>query len=131
MHLRITGDTNEESGVGRVIDDISGPTRKRFLQASYGDALLGIVIVLMCRDPQLNFKQRIRRSTKEKKLYIDIMLSLDQMRPLDHQERGRVIAERLLAEVPPIIAKYRLPDFDLPAFTRDFQEVISEQLLRH
>ncbi|MBF4518710.1 hypothetical protein IRZ71_20330 [Flavobacterium sp. ANB] len=41
---------------------------------NYGSDLSDIGIVLMCRSPEYNFKQRIRMSKKDKTLNIDIML---------------------------------------------------------
>jgi hypothetical protein len=119
MDLFITGDINRESGVAEVLDEISSPTRRHFTPAEYGGGLVGIAVVLMCRDPRLNFKRRIRFSKKEKVLYIDIMLSLDQMRIASHEHRKRVIVERLLDEIPVVLHRYSIKDFDETRFVED------------
>ena len=126
MNLRITCDANSESGVGIIIDEISGPTRKHFLPKAYGDGLKGIVIVLMCRNPDLNFKQRIRFSKKDKTLYMDVMLDLKQMIRAAHQDRKRTIINRLTDEVPIIIHKYSFPDFDEKHFVEELKNCLNK-----
>ena len=121
MHVRITGDFNAESGVDEVLNELSGPIRRFFLPKDYGSGLSGLVIVLMCRDSGLNFKRRIRVSSKEKKLYMDVMLDLLQMRPAEHQERKRDIIERLAQEIPIVLRKYALKEFDEVRFVGDLK----------
>jgi hypothetical protein len=122
MHFRITSDANEESGVGHIIDEISGPTRKHFVSENYGLGLLGIVIVLMCRNPELKFKRRLRLVKKDRKLYLDIMLYLHEMTPLEHEARKRVIGSRIAGELPSILRKYSIPDFDDVRFIDDMHD---------
>jgi len=127
MHFRVTGDSNEESGVSAVVIEWSGPARLFFLEKNYGVGLEGIVVVLMCRDPRLDFKRRVRLDRKEMKLYVDVMLELGVMTGLDHDERKRLIVARLLAELPPIIGKYQLRDFDCTAFMEDLRTWFAER----
>lgn len=122
MHVRVTGDTNAESGVGEVVGEVSGPLRQYFLGREYGEGLLGVVVVLMCRDSQLKFKQRIRLSKKEKKLYMDIMLQSEEMTKLSMDSRRRAVSERITTEVPQIVARYVLPRFDSKRFVSDLTE---------
>ena len=119
MHLRITSDANVESGVGQVIDEISGPTRKHFESKDYGETLLGIVIVLMCRNPELNFVRRLRFARKEKTIFLDAMLDLEQMRHADHQHRKRIVVGQLMMEVPLVLRKYSVAGFDEVRFLED------------
>ena|SRR6266511_387392 len=100
-----------------------------FDDRDYGPGLTSPVVILMCRDPDLKFRRRVRLDHKTRTLYSDIMLDLPEMRSVGHARRRSVIAQRLVTEIPPTIAKYRLPDFDLSLFTRDFQHIIEEQLL--
>src|SRR5689334_2516327 len=109
LHLGITCDANAESGVGIVVNEISGPTRKHFAAKNYGIGVHGIGVVLMCRDPELNFKRRLRFSKKDKMLYMDIMLDLNQMRQAEHGVRKRIVVERLADEVPAVLHKYSIP----------------------
>ncbi len=126
LHLRITSDANEESGVGEVVDEISGPTRKHFATKSYGIGILGIGVVLMCRNPELKFKQRLTFSKADKRLSMDVMLDLAQMRQADHQGRKRIIRERLAEEVPAVLRKYSIPDFDEERFVADLKHWLAE-----
>jgi hypothetical protein len=126
MQLRITGDVNAESGVGQVIDEISGPTRRHFVPKDYGDGLSGVGVVLMCRNPELNFTRRLRFARKEKTVYMDVMLDLTQMRQATHEVRKRIICERLIEEIPAIVRKYSLADFDDALFEQDLKAWLSE-----
>ena len=122
MHFRITSDANFESGVGSVVDEISGPTRRRFASADYGAGLVSIVIVLMCRDPALDFKRRIRFSQKDKALSMDVMLNLEQMRNAKHEDRIKIVFERIANDVSDAIAKYSLVGFDDNLFKNELNE---------
>ncbi len=126
MRLVITSDENEESGVGEVVDEISGPTRKHFMEEDYGRGLRDIGIVLMCRDPELNFKRRLRFSKKDQCLYMDIMLDLDQMTPLPHEARKRLILGRLADEIPAVLRKYDFKDFAEERFVKDLKNWLAK-----
>jgi len=121
MDLFITSDANAESGLGEVVYRISGPTRKHFAAKDYGASLHGVGVVLMCRNPALKFKQRIKFVKKEKTLYLDIMLDLDQMRVATPEERQQIVIQRILKEVPEIIARKAIPDFNQEEFACDLQ----------
>jgi hypothetical protein len=121
MRLMVTCDANSESGVGQVIDEICGPTHQHFVPKNYGDGLAGLGVVLMCRDPELNFKRRLRFSRKEKTVYMDVMLDLTQMRQAAHEVRKRIICERLIEEIPAVVRKYSIADFDDALFEQDLK----------
>ena len=121
MHFRITSDANQESGVGEVVCDLSGPTRKHFVPRDYGSGLPRLAVVLMCRDPALNFKRRVRFAKKNQTLYMDVMLHLPEMVPLTHHERCRVIIQRMEREISEALSKYNFADFDRPRFESDLQ----------
>ena len=120
MELFITSDANEGSGVGKVVGEISGPTRKHF-ERDYGPGVNGICVCLMCRDPYLKFKRRLRFSKKDKVLYMDIMLDFPQMRELSHEQRKAIILQRLGDEIPTILRKYAFKEFDEPRFVDDLK----------
>jgi hypothetical protein len=126
MHLRITGDIAAQSGLAQIIDDWSGLTRQHFVAKDYGNGLLGLVVVLMCQGQELNRKRRIRLSKKEKKLYLDVMLDLDEMRKVDQQVRKTIVAERLADDVPGGLRRYSIPDFDQVRFIEDFKSWLLE-----
>jgi hypothetical protein len=121
MRFMITSDANQESGVGEVVYDVCGPTHQHFLPRDYGSGLPQLGVVLMCRDPLFNFKRRVRFSKKDQALYMDVMLHLPDMIPLTHDERRRVIVQRLLFEIPEVLTKYAFRDFDQPRFESDLR----------
>lgn len=126
MRLMVTSDANSESGVGQVIDEICGPTLQYFAPKKYGDGLASLGVVLMCRDPELHFKRRIRFSRKEKTVYMDVMLDLAQMRQATHEVRKQIICERLFEEIPAVVRKYSIKDFDDALFEQDLKAWLSE-----
>lgn len=121
MYIRTTGDTAAESKVGQVIYSISGPTEDRFAKKDYGAGSPGIVVVLMCQDPALNLKRRVRFAKKDNKLYLDVKLDLDEMKAAKPAARRRIILARIHRDVAEVIARYRLPDFDSAKFLKDLQ----------
>jgi hypothetical protein len=127
MKLNILCDAHWESGLENISKELSSTGyRQAFASRDYGSDLNGIVIILMCRDPSLNFKQRIRLAKKEKILYLDIMLELDQMRQAKHEARKRIVAVRLAADVPAVLSKYQLANFDRIRFLEDFKSWLQQ-----
>lgn len=124
MRVFITCDSYFTSGIGEIVDSIGGSTLKHFSAKDYGTGLLGLVVVLMCQDPAYNLKRRIRLSKKDKKLYMDIMLDLPFMVSATPNERQREVVQRLYDEVPNILAKYKIEDFDKVGFIEDFHSWI-------
>ena len=129
MKVGLLGDSNIESGVAQVIFDIAGATKKHFTTKNYGAGLTGICVVLMCRDPWLNFTRRVRLSKKEKILYMDVMLNLEHMKSLSFQERRQVIIPIISDEIMAITSRYKIGDFDQNAFFADaiywFKQLLS------
>ena len=52
---------------------------------------------------------------------MDIMFSLPDMIALDDEGRKRLVAERLWQEVPAIVSKYKIQDFDTERFLADYE----------
>jgi hypothetical protein len=126
MRVNILGDIYWESKVDKVLDALSDINYWTYFQErEYGEELVGLTIVLMCQEPALDLKQRIRLSKKEKKLYLDIMLDLPEMKRSDQTTRNRIVQKKLLAEVPVIVRKYKLREFDTERFIEDFQQKFS------
>ncbi len=67
----------------------------------------------------------MRFSKKERKLYLDIMLDLNQMRASDKVSRKQFIAERILEEVPAALRKYKVSKFDDSRFIEDMKNWLS------
>jgi hypothetical protein len=127
MRVNILSDTDAKAKVDQVTWLLSPHTF--FAGRDYGPGLSGLAIILMCRTPDLLFRRRVRMDRKERCLYTDVMLHFPSMKAFGHQGRRLIVLSRLLTDIPPTIAKYRLPDFDLAAFTNDFTHMLEEQLL--
>ncbi|HEX6429921.1 MAG TPA: hypothetical protein VF008_19640 [Niastella sp.] len=120
MRFSLLCDAHQDAGLDKVLFRFSDLGLKRFFEErNYGDTLAGITIVLMCQNPALNIKQRIRHSKKEKKLYMDIMLDLDQFKQLSQEQRERIVAAKMFAELVPVLKKYKFGHFDVEAFEAD------------
>lgn len=122
MRFFLTSDANSESGLGDTLFGVSKQLREYFSDRFYDDSGIEMAIVLMCRDPHWNFKQRIRFVKKENCLYMDIMLDLDVMSRADPATRKRIVGEKIVNEVPQIVAKKKFKAFDLPRFMKDLRE---------
>lgn len=129
FRFNILADFYWETQIDKVLESLSNTGYRRFfLEQDYGVSLDGITVVLMCQAPYLNLKQRIRLSKKEKKIYLDIMLDLPHFLEIAQKERERIIVDKLIAEIPPIIAKYKLEDFNLAEFEKDLENWMSKIL---
>ena len=123
MEFFITYDASWEAKIDKVLNALDETRYKAvFQKRKYGDVIDGIAIVLMCRNTNLKFKQRIRYSRIQKTIYMDLMLNLDQFILIEQKERTRIVADKLIKEVPVIIAKYKLKDFDLSKFKVDLNK---------
>jgi hypothetical protein len=128
MKFFITCDSFWEVQVDKVIDRIDETGYKRFfLEQNYGTSLEGITVILICQN--LNLKQRIRFSKKEKKIYLDIMLDLKQFLNITQEEREKIIIESLILQIPPIISKYNFIDFNIVDFDKDLKNWMSKFFL--
>ena len=120
MKFFVTYDANIESGLIDLLNKMNDEGfYDYFAEKFYDDSGIEIVVILMCRSPYLKFKQRIRFSKKENRLYTDIMLGYEHMTTTATAGRKRYVAEKLINEVPQIIAKYKFRDFDLKRFSSD------------
>lgn len=121
MKIGFTGDSDIESGLSEVLYSFGTRVEDYFVEKRYGDSGLELFVVLMCRDPRWKFKQRIRFDRKDNCLYMDLMLDLPTMSGANFETRRRIVAEKIVSEVPAIIGKYKLKDFDLPRFSTDLK----------
>ena len=76
MRFTINADNSQETRVGsQVASEFPARELEDWLHfKNYGNDLVDVGIILMCRNPEYNFKQRIRMDRKNKILYIDLML---------------------------------------------------------
>ena len=56
------------------------------------------------------------------------MLDLPHFMEITQKEREKIIVGKLILEIPPIIAKYKLEDFDLVKFKTDLKNWMSKIL---
>ena len=122
MHLGLTGDIDTTSGVGPVIYAMAGPTRKHFIAQDYGADLAGIAIVLMCQSSSLNLKQRVKFVKNDRRLFVDVMLNLDEMCRLSPEDRKQAIGVRIVASLREVLRKYAFAQFDAERFLNDFTQ---------
>jgi len=123
VRFRIVSDADQETGLHDISDEINrSPMDDFFVHRQYDDLGISIGVVLMGRDPGWNFQQRISFSKKENKLYMDLMFDWHSMVGAKHSARKRIVAEKMITEIPQIIAKKRFKDFDLPRFSSDLRE---------
>lgn len=129
MRFNITSDANYETKVG---DHVTTQFPRRELQdflhfKNYGNDLVDIIIVLMCRNPEYDFKQRIRLNRNNKILYIDLMLDYSFfISDITQEDRIDVVVKKIIEEVPPIVKKYKLKDFDLDLFMKDLKKYLKK-----
>jgi GGDEF domain-containing protein len=127
MRFNLLSDADWDSKIDKVLDTFSDFGYRRFFEEkNYGNSLDGITVVFMCRNPEHNFKQRIKHSKAEKKVYLDIMLDLNQFKQIEQRERERIVAQKLISEIPPIIDRYKFNDFDLPNFEIDLRKLLKK-----
>lgn len=129
FRFNILADFYWESKIDKVLDTLSETAYRHFFSEQYyGSSLNGITVVLMCQDPNLKLKQRVKLSKKEKKIYLDIILDLNRFLQIDQKEREKIVVEKLIDEVPAIIRKYKLEDFDLQKFESDLKNSMTKIL---
>ena len=127
MKVNVLGDFWWESKLDHVLRVLN--LRHYFQDRNYGSDVNGVVIDLICNDPKLNQKQRIRFTKNNKTLYMDIMLKLNDFIEATHQKRRELVAENILKEVPKVLKKYNFKDFEYDKFISDLEEAINIQLL--
>lgn len=121
MKVNILGDAEWQSGVGEVLDWLATTNYwEEFEIRDYGPGLDAVVIGLICRDPQLNFKRRVRHSRKDKAIYLDVMLNLADFIDASNGRRRQMVLSALLDEVPQTVAKYDIENFGRDSFMADF-----------
>lgn len=126
MKLKLLSDSNSESGISQTIINFDNGTFTRYFEnKEYGSDLSRIVVVFMCRSPDLVFKRRIRFDKSEKVLYMDIMLHLPDVIKLNETSKRLFLLNKLQQELPPIIKKYKFKNFNEVLFMEDLAELVS------
>jgi hypothetical protein len=110
--FQLLSDTDSESGILIAKQKITSNGFNKYITSeNYGSDLNGIVIILMCRKPEIVFKKRLRLSKKEKVLYMDIMLDYDLFNNMAFEQRITQICKTLLVELSQVLKKYKFQDF--------------------
>ena len=129
LRLNITADFSSESGIDEVLSTLSKTKYFQFFKPkSYGDDLEGICIILMCQNPALNLRKRIRFSRKEKKIYMDVMLNLDDYSRATLEWRLQNTITMILNEISENLKKYNLSSFDVESFMSDLKQLLLSAL---
>ena len=125
MVFGITCDISWETKVSEFLDltnSRENSIREFFQDKNYGEKPSGIFIILVCHEPELNYKQRKRFSKKENVFYLDIMLDYKKMVNSEKLKRNEIISEKITAELPFALKKYKFPKFELQKFETDLTE---------
>lgn len=110
--FQLLSDTDSESGILIAKQQITSNGFNKYITSeNYGSDLNGIVIILICRKPEIVFKKRLRLSKKEKVLYMDIMLDYDLFNNMTFEQRITQICKTLLVELSQVLKKYKFQDF--------------------
>jgi len=110
--FQLLSDTDSESGILIAKQQITSNGFNKYITSeNYGSDLNGIVVILMCRKPEIVFKKRLRLSKKEKVLYMDIMLDHDLFNNMTFEQRITQICKTLLVELSQVLKKYKFQDF--------------------
>lgn len=110
--FQLLSDTDSESGILIAKQQITSNGFNKYITSeNYGSDLNGIVVILMCRKPEIVFKKRLRLSKKEKVLYMDIMLDYDLFNNMTFEQRITQICKTLLVELSQVLKKYKFQDF--------------------
>ena len=121
--FHLISDTFFSSGILEAKQRITNNQLHKIIESEiYGDDLNGIVICLMCCDPDIIFKRRLRFSKKEKVLYMDIILNHDQFSVMSHEQRISEICKILLEKIPLIFKKYKFNNFNSSKLMKNLED---------
>lgn len=124
FRFNILADFNHETKVDKGLEYFRG-IQKYFELKYYGEDLKGIVLVMMCRSPHLEFKRRKRFSKKNRFFYLDIMLDYQQMiDSKDDLTRAMVVLNQINLELFPSLVKYKFKNLDLAEMQKDLESFV-------
>lgn len=110
--FQLLSDADSESGILFAKQKITSNGFNKYITSeNYGSDLNGVVIILVCRKPEIILKKRLRLSKKEKMLYMDIMLDYDLFNNMEFEQRVTQICKTLLVELSQVLKKYKFEDF--------------------
>ena len=127
MDFGIIFGLNSEFGDDPIFSKIvTGAVFTYFMDKDYGASITSICISLLCIDRDHRFKERTRYTKGDCALDVILVFELESLRKMAVADRPPFFANRLMAELPPIITKYKFADFDLPRFENDFHAYFKE-----
>lgn len=128
MNLGITSDSFVTTMTGSAVDAVRSHGYETALcTGDYGHGLAKIFIVATCRsaDDATRFKRRIRLDHKRLTLYVDVFLDYHLMVQGPDERRIDHLVRKLYNEIPPIVEKYKLKNFDTQRFVTDFRAFLA------
>ncbi len=126
MRVSVTADINWESKIDHAMKVID--VGSYFYGKAYGPGLSALVLVLNCRDPQLEHKQRIRHIKATNTLYVDVMLDLPFFVRSTHVERRAEIFRQVQSQLHQVLAKRKISQFQSGIFLSDLESVLDDEL---
>jgi hypothetical protein len=130
MIFGISCDFSWETKVSEFLDltnSRENNIREFFQDKKYGEKPNEIFIVLVCHEPELNYKQRKRFSKKENIFYLDIMLDYKQMVNSEKLKRNEIISEKIIIDLVSALKKYKFPKFELQEFETDLTKYFAKK----
>ena len=128
MLVVVSSDSDSRTGVTEAKHSFSEEIETFFKPRSYGPGLSGVGVVLMCRDPSYEFKQRVRLSKAENILDLDVMLDWNEMIHAGSRRKAAILGV-LRKTVRDVFERRTWKDFDVTQFLLDF-DTICERLAR-
>ena len=124
MNVNILADSSWESKLDHAMKVLDC----RSLAGDFGTGLDKIVICLMCRSTEHEFKQRVRHTQANATLGIDVMLDLPFFVSATHVQRRAKVAEQIAMQVRAVLVKKRIKEFDADSFLEHLDAVLTQQL---
>jgi hypothetical protein len=125
MRVSVLADANWETKVDHALRVLQ---LHNAFEDDFGVGLANLVVGLNCRDPRLGHKQRVRLNNETATLYVDVMLAHGYFVYATHVARRAKIAEEVVAQVAPVLAKRKIKNFAAQAFIAKLTDVLHEQL---
>ncbi|NHF65938.1 hypothetical protein [Xanthomonas hortorum] len=130
MQLRLTSDANWEARTGRVMEVLVNRA-DFFSEKFYGSGLSKLVIVLMCRLPELDFRKRVRFSKKNLELYSDVMLNYEVMVQSSMRDRMLYVADQINIQISDVVRNKKIYEFEGFIFLNDLKEWLDKTVVEY
>lgn len=126
MKMFITSDADAQSGIGELVDTVSGPCWRHFQRFDFGDEVAGICVVLVCQPLSIGLKPRVSYSKKERQLYLDVMIDPAEVKRMPLSDFRHMLFDRITNNISTVLAKYRLKEFRSNDFIEALRSWFSE-----